>query len=251
MSVTLFQKRNDVLLAIICCHHRRFATDVIRSTWLKDIECQCDYRFFFGRGGSGNHQPDEIVLDCDDAYRGLACKVWRICQYAQAHGYKYVFKVDDDTYTRPERVVRAGYEGKEYVGARCGPTDKYHEHPYARGGTGYWLGPKAIAALAAAPVPNPDIPSEYAEDSWVGKTTAAAGIACENDNTRLRCADFSGPGRGPRPNGYVGWKKDVPTRHNNFITSCEFLGTEMLAVHEEWVKSCDKLNALMSKLVLK
>ena len=238
--------KSKLLLAIICCHHQAWATQAIRDTYLPDAKM--DYKFFYGKGQHADPQPDEVILDCDDAYRGLACKVWRIAQYAKKHGYENVFKVDDDTYVRPERLTTSGYAGKEYVGMLLGPTDKYHLHDYARGGTGYWLGPKALDALASAPMPNPEIPSEYAEDSWVGKTIKNAGIKGDNDSPRLRCAEMSGPNRGPRPNGFAGWKKDVPTMGNNFITCCEFLGNEMREVHREWIKSLNTKNALMARL---
>jgi Galactosyltransferase len=244
----LFSKPN-VLLAVVCCHHRAAACQTIRETYLPGASIA--YKFFFGRGSHPNPQEDEVTLDCDDAYRGLACKVWRIAQYAQKNGFDYVFKVDDDTYVRPERLNGAGYVGKEYVGMMLGATDKYHLNDYARGGTGYWLGTKALAALASAPLPNPDIPSEYAEDSWVGKTLKAAGIKGEDDSARLRCAEMSGPGRSPRPNGFQGWKKDVPVMGNNFLTCCEFLGFEMREVHNEWTKSLSKFNNLMNRITIK
>ncbi len=235
-----------LLLAIVCCHHRAGACQVIRETYLADAKI--DYKFFFGRGSHANIQPDEVILDCDDAYKGLACKVWRISQYALENGYECVFKVDDDTYVRPERLNRSGYYGKEYVGMLLGATDKYHMNEYARGGTGYWLGQSALAALSSAAVPNPDIPSEYAEDSWVGKTLKNAGIKCVDDSARLRCADFSGPGRGPRPNGSTAWKRDIPVMGNNYITMCEVLGEEMRETHNEWVKSLSKFNNLMGRI---
>lgn len=245
----LKEKRPDILLAIVCCWHRRAATQAIRDTYLPDVVRNLDYRIFYGRGQAPTDlQPDEVILDSDDAYRGLACKVHEIAKWAKKNGYTYVFKIDDDTFIRPERLVRAGYEGKEYIGMMLGATDKYHLQDYARGGTGYWLGPKALDALSRAPMPNPDIPSEYAEDSWVGKTLKAAGIKGEDDSARLRCMEGSGPGRSPRPNGNRAWLKDVPTLGNSYITCCECLGSEMLEVNNEWVKSLSKFNNLMGRI---
>jgi hypothetical protein len=245
----MITKQVKFLLAIICCHHRSSACQTIRETYLSGANI--DYKFFFGNGQHADPQADEVILDCDDAYRGLACKVWRIAQYALEHGYEAVFKVDDDTYVRPERLKLAGYAGKEYVGMMLGATDKYHLNDYARGGTGYWLGINALGALARAPLPNPDIPSEYAEDSWVGKTLKAASIKGENDSDRLRCAEGSGPGRSIRPNGNIAWKKDVPTCGNNIITCCEFLGSEMREVHNEWTKSAGKRDNLLNRIRIK
>lgn len=236
-----------LLIAILACHHRARHINVCRETWVPSTARQCDYKFFFGRGSHADPQPDEVVLDCDDAYRGLACKVQEACRWALAHGYEYLFKVDDDTYVRPERVMRSGFEKYDYVGRLLGPTDQYHQVRYARGGTGYYVSRKVMQVLADAPTPNPDIPRDYAEDSWVGRITLEAGFDCIDDD-RLRCADMSGPGRTARPNGFTGWKKDCPTMHNTWITTCEFLGEEMRGVHAEWTASCDAHQHLMGKL---
>jgi hypothetical protein len=240
-------KKPRLLIAVLACHHRAGHLQACRETWVPDTTHQCDYKFFYGRGSHGDVQPDEVVLDCDDHYRGLACKVQETARWALANDYEYLFKVDDDTYVRPERVMSSGFEKADFVGRRLGATDMYHQHAYARGGTGYYLSKKSMQTLTAAPKPNPDIPSEYAEDSWVGKTLLQAGIECTNDD-RLRCAAMSGPGRGPRPNGFNGWKEDCPTKYNNFITVCEFLGAEMYPVHQEWVNSLARHKDLMGKL---
>jgi hypothetical protein len=241
----------SLLIGVLACHHRSPHLTVCRETWIPDVT-GCEYRFFYGRGSHEEVLPDEVVLDCDDAYRGLACKVQSSVRWALDNGYTEFFKIDDDTYCRPERIVSAseGWSNYDFVGRMLGPTDKYHEHAYARGGTGYYLSNRAMEALASAPTPNPDIASEYAEDSWVGKILAANNIEGHNDD-RLRCADMSGPNRSPRPRGFQGWKKDCPTVHNNYITVCEFLGGEMRQPHNEWTYSQDARSSIMSRLKLK
>ena len=236
-----------MLFAIIACHHRAWALNAIRETWLPDIKGRADYRFFFGRGSHEKAQSDEGILDCDDHYRGLACKVWRICQWALEHDYEVLFKSDDDTYCRPERILKVDVEGKDYIGRINGATDKYHMSRYARGGVGYFLSRKAMICLASQPVPNPNLPEDYAEDSWVGRHLTEGGFECVNDG-RLHCAPGSGPNRGPRPNGFQGWKEACPTMHNDTLTVCEFLGSEMLEVHKEWLRTREKFDGLMAKL---
>lgn len=238
-----------MFIAILACHHRARHLNACRDTWIKDIPKGVDYRFFFGRGEHADPQPDEITLDCDDAYRGLACKVQAVCKWSlvNALGHPGLFKVDDDTYVRPERLWDAGFEHHDYVGRLLGPTDHHHQTRYARGGTGYYLARRVMEVLAAAPTPNPDNMADYAEDSWVGRITLEAGFECINDE-RLRCADLSGPNRTPRPNGFTGWRKDAPTKSNDFITTCEFLGDEMRPVHKEWLTSNDKHSLLMGRL---
>lgn len=247
--MSIFTKSN-LLIGVLACHHRAPHLQAIRETWAPETSGICDYKFFFG---NGNHEPkfeDEIMLDCDDAYKGLACKVQRAVQWALTQGYDWFFKVDDDTYVRPERVMLSGFERADFLGYRLGPTDRYHEHAYARGGCGYYLSQRAMNILAAAATPDPSIPSEYAEDSWVGKTLLAAGIEC-TDEQRLRVADMSGPGRGPRPKNSVTWKRDCPAQHNKYITVCEFLGSEMYPVHENWKTSRYAHNDLMERLRIK
>jgi hypothetical protein len=239
-----------ILLAIVCCHHRAWATNVIRETWVADIKGRCDYKFFYGAGTHSPIQDDEVILTGDDAYRGLACKVQNICKWTLANGYDGLWKLDDDTYCRPERILKVDVEGKDYIGRINGATDKYHMSRYARGGVGYFLSKKSMTCLASQPVPNPNIPQDYAEDSWVGRHLTEGGFECVNDG-RLRCAPGSGPNRGPRPNGFQGWKIECPTMHNDIITTCEFLGSEMLEVHKEWLRTREKFDGLMGRLRVK
>lgn len=241
--------KSKLLIAVLACHHRAPHLQAIRETWVRDIKGRCEYRFFFGRGTHANPQADEVTLDCDDAYRGLACKVQEACRWALHHGFEILFKVDDDTYVRPERLLMSGFDKHDWVGRVNAATDHYHQHPYTRGGVGYSLSRLAMQALANAPKPNPEIPSEYAEDSWVGKTLLGKFKPVHDE--RLRCAEMSGPGRKPRPQGFEAWKKDAPSQGNNFITTCEFLGSEMYPVHQHWLDSRRQHADLMSKLRVK
>jgi len=238
------------LLAILACHHRAAHLQAIRDCWVPYIAGRFEYRFFFGRGSHANLQADEVILETDDNYRGLAEKVQGVCRWALHQDFEKLVKVDDDTAWIAPRVAKAvnvDWAGKDFVGRVLPATDHYHTHGYARGGTGVYFSRRALQVLSNAPTPNPDIPSEYAEDSWCAKVLARAGIYPVNDD-RLRCADFSGPGRGPRPAGSTTWMRDCPTLGNNYVTVCEFLGSEMFPVHKLWVDSCAKQRALMSKL---
>lgn len=242
------------LLGIVACHYRAQHLDVIRRYWVPDIKGRFDYKFFFGAGTHTPTRDDEVILGGDDAYRGLADKIRRSVQWALAHGYEGFFKIDDDgawIASRLYRAVEFDWAGKDYVGRVNGATDFYHTSHYARGGTGYYISKAAMEYLASRPTPNPDNPKEYAEDSWVGWNMKEGGFVPFNDN-RLRCADFSGPNRGPRPQGSTTWKRDVPTVGNDYITTCEFLGeAEMGPVYEEWIKSRTAHTTLMNKLRIK
>jgi hypothetical protein len=245
---------NKFLLAIICCHHRAKHTDAIRQCWVPDIKGQFDYRFFYG---AGSHEPllsDEVVLGGDDAYRGLACKVQAAVKWALENGYDGFFKVDDDTAWIADRLanaVKKDWANHDYVGRINAKTDRYHECTYGRGGVGYYLSKRAMEHIAAQPTPDPEIPRDYAEDSFIGSRLEEGGFVAVNDN-RLRCAAGSGPNRTPRPNGFTGWKADCPVKSNDFITTCEFLGSEMIqGPHREWLMSIDSHSAVMGRLRLR
>jgi hypothetical protein len=238
----------------VCCHHRAHHTDAIRDCWVPLIKNQFDYKFFYG---AGTHEPikaDEVILEGPDNYRGLAEKVQKIIQWSLENGYEGFVKVDDDTSWIADRLVHAvekDWANHDYVGRINGKTDRYHECTYGRGGVGYYLSKKAMEYIAAQPTPNPDIPRDYAEDSFIGSRLEEGGFIAVNDN-RLRCAAGSGPNRTPRPNGFTGWKADCPTGHNDFITTCEFLGDEMRNMpHREWLISNDNHSSIMGRLRLR
>jgi hypothetical protein len=176
--------------------------------------------------------------------------VQEVCRWALNQGFEGLWKVDDDTYVRPERILRVDVDGKDYIGNINGATDIYHLGRYARGGVGYFLSRKSMAHLASQPKPNPDIPKDYAEDSWVGRHLTEGGFVVVQEG-RLRCAAGSGPNRSPRPSSFQAWKVDCPTMYNDHITTCEFLGDEMREVHREWLRSKGNFDSLMDRLRIK
>src|ERR1700675_1226181 len=91
---------NKLLVGVLACHHRARHLQACRETWVADVKNQFDYNFFFGRGSHDSVQPDEVILDCDDAYRGLACKVQSSVKWALDNFYTSFVKLDDDTYCR-------------------------------------------------------------------------------------------------------------------------------------------------------
>lgn len=243
---------SKLLLGVLACHRRAQHLQACRDTWGKDV-IGFDYKFFFGQGSHENEQPDELILDSPDDYRGLSVKVQAAVRWALEHDYTSYFKIDDDVYIRPERLVKAAAEWANYdfVGRRQGATDRYHEHAYCSGGCGYYLSKRAMEVLANAPTPNPEIAAEYAEDSWTGLRLLEAGIEAHNDD-RLRRSAGSGPNRSPRPNNFNGWKSDTPTKYNDYISVCEFLGSEMIQLpHREWLMSNDAHSTVMGRLRLR
>src|SRR5258708_33335820 len=104
-----------ILIAVVACHKRAHYTQFQRETWIQDV-IGADCRFFYGRGSHSEPKSDEVVLDVPDDYEHLSEKVQAIFQYALANGYSFVFKVDDDAYVCPERLLKSGFEKHHYTG---------------------------------------------------------------------------------------------------------------------------------------
>src|SRR5580692_4411553 len=90
-----------VLLGIINCHARPNFQQAIRDTWLPSTPEGLEVRFFLGRGATRDPKPDEVFLDCGDAYLDLPEKVQAMFKWASENGYEYAAKCDDDVIVRP------------------------------------------------------------------------------------------------------------------------------------------------------
>lgn len=132
------------LLAIVSCGRDKSLEQIQRQSFLRN--CPIDYRFFTGddRFRSGD---DVVMLQTPDDYISLAYKTKALCRWALEAGYDRLFKCDTDTYVRPERLLAAAPE-HEYVGYfsyAAGPLlPPGSHHAYASGGSGYWLGRRAM-----------------------------------------------------------------------------------------------------------
>ena len=71
---------------------------------MKDV-VGADVVFFKGWSIYGERASDEVCLDVDDDYKELKDKVNAIHRWALQRGYEYLWKVDDDVYLRPERLL--------------------------------------------------------------------------------------------------------------------------------------------------
>ena len=162
-----------ILIAIPACHQYRYGKqtnafhndaqpsriDAQRKTWLKDViphKHYVDYKFFYGRG-AGTPQHDEVFLECGDTYEDLPSKVKEICRYALTNGYTHVYKCDDDTYCRVDRLLLSDFRSYDQYGFKFDG-----EQNYVTGGAGYTLSQAAMKAVIA------EQPNHWAEDLWVG-----------------------------------------------------------------------------------
>jgi Galactosyltransferase/Glycosyl transferase family 2 len=186
-----------VLIAVPCCwkyaygkHEnelrnglKRETTDriqAVRDTWLKDFAVFKDYvdvRFFYGRHPQGKHpkmQPDEVVLNAPDDYEHLPQKMHAIYQWAlnqRPANYAYIFKADDDTAIRPDRLMRCGYERHDQLGFfRCRCKNPKFCQDYVTGGPGYFLSRRAMEWIVRSPI------THWAEDYNTGKILRARNV---------------------------------------------------------------------------
>lgn len=200
----------------------------IRQTWATD-----ETKYFVGAGQSDGPAAtcaSHIVLPCGDSYYETAFKVREMCRWALNNGHKEMFKVDDDTYVRPERLNFVG----DFVCRVLPPTDINHPVPYPYGGCGYYLGERMLEAAAndTQCVSNPEGDTwercNTYEDGWVGRVARDADIVLTDDHRlkllRYASADIEG----------YPWQNEAPAKHNNMIAVCEFPNEKMFEVHRHF-----------------
>ena len=204
------------LIAVTTCHSFRDRADAVRSTWGAEVE-GADIRYFLGRGAA--QHVDEVLLDCDDGYHYLSQKTQLIRRWALEHGYDYLWKVDDDTYVRPERLLGNGFADLDYVGRLRGPSGNYRG-PYCSGFT-YGLSRKALELLAPLEWPANE---DFSEDRWTGNKLLALGISPHHESQFVV--------QSSKNNAISG--REAPLAGNAVISSCEYIPAEMRRVHAEF-----------------
>lgn len=236
-----------ILIAILSCHARPELPNAQRETWLKDIAAfPVDYRYFLGRLPQQQAQPpqdprrapvyqpseaklrpapDQIYLDVADDYDSLPLKTQAMLAWAYHRGYDFVFKCDDDTYCRVDRLLDSGFEKHDYSGFRkMSPYFGKPEIAYAQGGAGYWLIRKAIEFAICE---ESDKRSELVtrklrggpEDINVARILKAANIPLFND-VRYR--------------SNMDW---IPEPGNDFITCHKCTPEELKQIHQKFKPS--------------
>jgi hypothetical protein len=209
-----------ILIAITSCHNFRDRADAVRQTWASEVE-GADVRYFLGRSETpvkSQSHPDEIILDCPDGYHYLSQKTQLIRRWALENGYDYLWKVDDDTYVRPERLL-ADFQNLDYVGRLRGCSGSY-PGPYCSGFT-YGLSRKSLELLAPIEWGASD---DFSEDRWTANKLLSLGISPHNEprfvvQSSKACA-ISG--------------REAPLVGNAVIASCEYSPKEMRRVHAEF-----------------
>lgn len=161
------------LIALVHCRTRQPYMDAIRSTWLPTVpQEKADVRFFVGRGEYREYSEDVVQLDCDDSYLGLPDKVRAMVQWALAHGYTFMFKLDDDVILLPSKFLESGYENSDFVGHK----NASKEDPVPPYGFCYGLSHKSMEIIATA-----QLPADGYDEGWVRTKLYEKGISLHHD----------------------------------------------------------------------
>jgi hypothetical protein len=204
-----------ILIAITSCHAYRDRADAVRQTWGSEV-VGADIFYFLGRGESKRN--DEIILDCEDGYHYLSQKTQLIRRWALENGYDYLWKVDDDVYLRPERLL-ADFQNLDFVGRLRGPSGN-QLGPYVSGFC-YGQSRKALELLAPLEWAAND---DFSEDRWAGNKLLSLGISPCNEPRFVVQSSKSSAISG----------REAPLLGNAVIASCEYSPKEMRRVHAEF-----------------
>jgi galactosyltransferase len=215
-----------VLIAVAGCHKYRFKANNQRATWVKDA-VGADVRFFVGHPiDDRTPLADEVWLDCPDDYQSRKLKVLAIVRWALAHGYEYLWLVDDDVYLRPERLL--ALEPFDYCGFQGLVKYQLDGRDFtflSVLGACRGLSKRAMECLLA-----PDVMPNFNayEEGWVCKQLEHFGIRPFN----LRSWMGWPLSHGCEPVTHAGVPKLAPEPTNFVIASFEYTPEQMLAIHQ-------------------
>lgn len=215
------------LISVMGCNARNAYIVAQRQTWA--VSQDIDIKFFIGGVPQRQALPDEIFANCRDDYKGLPSKIQEAVRWALNNNYTNIWKCDDDTYARPERLLIAAEADKQYIGCYRQPT---HGYPagWCAGGPGYWLNQETMDIIANA------IIDDDAEDRFISKALFRKDIVGEHDN-RYKLVMLSK-------------LPELPKAGNNIISACEFTPDQMHVVHDMWTKSVNRRNDFLERIKL-
>lgn len=188
----------QILIGVLSCRAYEERRQKCLATWVPEIQaCEIDLMFLVGGGaGAPRREGNVLHLPCPDDYPSLPQKVQQFYRWALENcEFDYVFKCDDDTYVRADRLLAFKTDDRDYIGSEWTPGVGY-----ASGGAGYWLSRRATTIVAEALTAHP----KGAEDVLVGRYLCQAGVPFHND---LRFVAFGNDTRRPTP------ENDIITTH--------------------------------------
>jgi len=162
-----------IVVMVTSCRAGEARQQAIRETWGRRCPPNVLMYFVVGRPG----QPEEVggdtlYVDCPDTYEELSAKTLRLVRWSVNHlAFDWLFKCDDDTYCRLERLAGIAPEGADYGGRLWGHRERSYDRcyhfgkcndkaretpltdpwlgPWACGGWGYFLSRRAAEYLAS------------------------------------------------------------------------------------------------------
>lgn len=160
----------------------------------------------------GFEESSDLVVSvpAPDDSAGLPAKVLCLIEWAIAEDFDFVFKCEDDTYVRPERLLASGFDRHDYIGSTG-------NRRYAHGGAGYWLSRRALWEIFLRGM-------EGNEDQAIGEALSAAGIPPVHDS-RYQTGLDRDESTPPLP------ENQIITLHNGRADSLS-----MLDVHREFFR---------------
>jgi hypothetical protein len=201
------------LIAVTSCHRLAARRWGVRVTWVKDVQ-GADVKFFLGHAAGYTPLDDEVMLDVPDEHKGFTLKVQAVRKYAAENGYDYLWKVDDDVYVRPERLLPLsdadyiGDEKRSLLGPHCG-------------GYCYGLSRRAFTHLLRFD-PGPAGIGTEQEDRWSGPLLIAAGYQPQSTPLIVEHKSFH----------LAGWSQgEPPLPTNQIAAACEFDVADLLKLH--------------------
>jgi hypothetical protein len=94
---------------------KRGCHQAIRETWGKDVG-SADLRFFMPRLPNYNRLDDEIPVDVSRDYDYVCREVLEILRWSLNEGYDFTFLISNDTFIKPENLLKSGFEKYDYAG---------------------------------------------------------------------------------------------------------------------------------------
>jgi len=165
-----------------------------------------------------------LTVPCQDTYEALCEKTkWFLSWASKKSEFKYIFKCDDDTYVRPERLE--SLPDFDYVGffwAHIDPLTKILDQTYfASGGAGYLLKNKHSKKVSET-IPQTQLKypgRDTIEDMMVGLSVRDLGLSKKH-------TDLLQPG--------CAYATKIPKRNNKIISGHYLSPIEMRKVHADF-----------------
>ncbi|HEY2251916.1 MAG TPA: alpha-1,2-fucosyltransferase [Planctomycetaceae bacterium] len=167
---------NNLLICVLSCQPYVERRARCLGTWVSETrQSGIDVVFVIGSPAAQRPQRDGelLIVPSADDYASLPDKVREMCRWAlDETDCDWLFKCDDDTYVRSDRLLAVDVRGHDYVGAEWTPGAGY-----ASGGAGYLLSRRSLRIVAetisqAACEAYPP----GAEDLLVGRCLKQAGV---------------------------------------------------------------------------